>query len=586
MTSIVQPGTTPPSPPAAPSPPSKLKRYKDLALLFFKFGRSDVLKQTGLDAELEPQDEGPRTAPEAEELTATLERMGPTFIKLGQVLSTRSDLLPPAYLEALSRLQDNVQPITYAEVEQVVTEELGVRISKAFAEFEIEPLASASLAPVHRAALRDGRVVAGKVQRPGVREQVADDIAVLEKVAAALDKHTTAGKQYGFAGIIEEFKRSLVVELDYRKEAANLARLAANLAEFELIVVPRPVAGYSTGRVLTMDYVEGTKITDVSPLALQELDGERLVEAIFDAYLKQVFVDGFFHADPHPGNVFLTYAAPRSPDLSEAHSARIALLDVGMVARVSPRLQQHLLQLISAISEGQSDEVVDVGLRIAERLEHFDEAGFRRRVTDVVGSHQDASLEEMQIGRTFMTLASAAGETGVRFPQELTMLGKALLNLDLIGRTLAPTFDPNAAIRAKAATLLNRTLLKSLTTGNLLGAVIETKDLVTRLPSRLNRLLDAAADNKLGLKIDTGIDAAQLLVALQKVANRVAVGLVLAALIVGASILMQIPSSFRIFGYPGLGMLFFLFAAGGGVGLLVMTLTRDIHAKWTRKGRG
>jgi len=160
------------------------------------------------------------------------------------------------------------------------------------------------------------------------------------------------------------------------------------------------------------------------------------------------------------------------------------------------------------------------------------------------------------------------------------------LNLDLIGRTLAPGFDPNAAIRAKAATLLNRTLLKSLSTGNLLGAVIETKDLVTRLPARLNRLLDAAADNKLGLKVDTGIDAAQLLVALQKVANRVAVGLVLAALIIGASILMQVPSSFRILGYPGLGMLFFLFAAGGGVGLLVMTLTRDIHAKWSRRDRG
>lgn len=567
---------TRPATPAKPAKTGRLTRYKDLAVLFLKFGRSDVVKTAGLDIEVEP-DTPVGSAPDAQELAATLERMGPTFVKLGQLLSTRADLLPPPYLDALERLQDDVTPIAYEDVERVVEEELHVRISKAFARFDREPLAAASLAQVHRAALRDGHEVVVKVQRPNIREQVAEDLEVLAKVARALDAHTKVGERYHFTEIIEEFKRSLTVELDYRKEGGNLAKLGENLREFEKLVVPRPVADYTTSRVLTMDYIAGAKITEVSPLTLQEIDGDALAGELFDAYLKQIFVDGFFHADPHPGNVFLTDSITND---GTNEGRRVALLDVGMVGRLSPRLQESLLQMVLSISEGRSDETADIALRIAaERRENFDEKDFRRRVADIVGQHQDATLEELQIGRTFVTMAYNAGETGVRLAPELTMLGKTLLNLDVIGRTLAPGFDPNAAIRKNAARLLNRRLLKSLSPGNILSTVIETKDLITRLPARINRVLDAAADNKLGLKVDTGIDAAQLLVGLQKVANRITLGLVLAALIVGAAMLMRIETSFRIFGYPGLAMLFFLFAAGVGSWLLMHTLVHDVRSK-------
>ena len=197
-----------------------LKRYSEIAGLFWKYGRTDLARLPGLEEGL-PTGE-PVEAPKAEELAADLEKMGPTFIKLGQLLSTRADLLPPAYLEALSRLQDNVEPFPFEDVERIVTEELAVRISKAFAEFDHEPMASASLAQVHRALLRDGRQVAVKVQRPDIREQVMQDLDIFAEVAELADKHTDIGRRYQLPEIVDQFRRSLLRELDYQREAGHL----------------------------------------------------------------------------------------------------------------------------------------------------------------------------------------------------------------------------------------------------------------------------------------------------------------------------------------------------------------------------
>jgi ubiquinone biosynthesis protein len=542
-----------------------VKRYKDIAVLLMKYGRSDVVREAGWDAELEPS-KGTAlepASPKAEELASDLEAMGPTFIKLGQLLSTRPDLLPPPYIEALSRLQDNVAAFSYEELEQIVTEELGVRISKAFAHFSTEPLAAASLGQVHRATLRDGRQVVVKVQRPNIREQVMEDLASLAEIATVLDRRTKIGKKYHFSGLVEEFRKTLLNELDYRREAGNLTTLADNLADFELIVVPRPVLDYSTARVLTMDYIAGHKVDSLSPVALLEIDGEALAEALFRAYLKQIFVDGFFHADPHPGNVFIT------------DDGRIALLDLGMVDRIAPRLQEHLLQMVLAISEGRADEVSDIAIKIGETNEDFQEKEFRARVEDVVSQTQDATLGELQVGKVFLDMAKQAGETGIRMPPELTILGKALLNLDGIGRVLAPDFDPSASIQRNASKIMRQRMLKALSPGNIYAGLLEMKDLVTRLPSRVNKILDATASNRFGFKIDTGIDTGGLMGGLQTVANRITVGLVLAALIVGAAMLMQIPTSFTIWGYPGLAMLFFLAAASGGLALLFRIALTD-----------
>jgi predicted unusual protein kinase regulating ubiquinone biosynthesis (AarF/ABC1/UbiB family) len=546
--------------------PSHLRRYQALASLLVKYKRSGLAAAAAAESPNDREPPDPEFAKAAAELTHDLERMGPTFIKLGQLLSTRADFLPPAALDALARLQDDVEPFSFADVERIVAEELGVRISKAFADFDPRPLAAASLGQVHRATLRDGRPVVVKVQRPNIRDRVAEDLEAFEEVAAVLDKRTKAGERYRFGAMMEEFRKSLLAELDYRLEAQNLSSLADNLAQFDRIVVPRPIMDYTTHRVLTMEYVQGVKVTDLSPVALVELNGAELAEQLFHAYLTQVFVDGFFHADPHPGNVFITA------------DGRIALIDLGMVSRIAPRLQEHLLQLTIAVGEGRSDEAADVALKISDQDPSFDERTFRRRVADVVARHRDSVVEDIQVGKAFLDMARTAGESGIHPPPEFTMLGKALLNLDTIGRTIAPSFDPNASVRRNSTHILNRRLLKTLSPANVSNTVLETKDLITRLPARVNRILDEIADGQIGVKVDMGIDPEHIMQGLQKVANRVATGLVLAALIVGAAMMMRIPTSFTIFGYPGLAMIMFLAAAAGAFSLALVTL-RDVHGR-------
>jgi ubiquinone biosynthesis protein len=551
-----------------------LTRYKDIVLLLVKYGRSDLVKHAGL-ADAMPEGEalvpvGEESLPE--QLSADLERLGPTYVKVGQLLSTRADLLPPAFLEALTRLQDRVEPFPYADVEAIVTAELGVKISKAFAEFEKTPVAAASLGQVHRARLRNGRPVAVKVQRPGIQDQILKDLEVLAEIAESADEHTEAGQRFGFSGMLEEFRKTLLRELDYRLEARNLETLATNLAEFDRIVVPAPVEDYTTSRVLTTDYIRGQKVTSLHPVVQLDLDGDVLAEQLFRAYLKQILVDGFVHADPHPGNVFLT------------EDNQIALLDLGMVARISPSMQEKLLQVLIAISEGRGDEAATAGLKIGRPLAHFDEAEYRRQVTDLVAQSQGARMNQIQVGKVVLAFTRLCGQSGIRVPPELTMLGKALLNLDQIGRTLDPRFDPNAAIRSYAAEITRRRMLKALSPGHFLETALELKDFVQHLPGRVNKIMDLAASNSLQVGVDA-IDEKVLVEGFQKVANRITVGLILAALIVGAAMLMRVETSFRILGYPGLAMLCFIAAAGGGLTLVLSIVRSDIHRDKSPKKR-
>jgi predicted unusual protein kinase regulating ubiquinone biosynthesis (AarF/ABC1/UbiB family) len=296
-----------------------------------------------------------------------------------------------------------------------------------------------------------------------------------------------------------------------------------------------------------------------------ELDGERLADALFRAYLKQMLRDGMFHADPHPGNVFLV-------------NGKIALIDLGMVARVSPGLQDRLLQLLLAVSENRADDAAKTLLLIAERCDGADAAAFQRGVADIVAQHQELAPGRPQVGRAVLMLLKAASDNGVRMPPELAMIGKTLLNLDEIAYTLSPQFNPNAAIRRHAAEITEQQMARDLSLGSLFSAAVEAKNFVQHLPGRVNRILDRLADNEFEVKVDA-IDEARLMEGLQKVANRITLGLVLAALIVGAALLMSVPTPFQLFGYPGLAILLFLAAAAGGVVLAVSILANDIKAK-------
>ena len=542
--------------------PGQLKRYKDIAWLLVKYGRSDLLQGTHLEAELRPAPAPAESTSAAEELASDLEKLGPTFIKVGQLLSTRADLLPPEYLTALSRLQDQVEPFSFSEVERIVSSELGVRISKAFLSFESTPLAAASLGQVHRAVLRDGRPVAVKVQRPGIREQVIEDLDAFAGMAELLERHSEVGERYELGRTVEEFRRMILAELDYLREADNLAALRQALSEFDRIIVPAPIQDFTTSRVLTMEYVDSEKISALNPVARLDLDTRRLADQLFRAYLKQILLDGFFHADPHPGNMLVT------------RDGRLAIVDLGMVARIAPELQENLLKLLLAVSEGEGQRAARIASDIGRRTDGFDREQLERKIVELVGAYQGATIGQIQVGRVLLEVSRASADSGLRLPPELALLGKTLLNLDEIGRALDPSFDPNAAIRQNAADLLRRRMMKSVSPGSLAARLLEGKEFVEKLPGRVNRVLDQLAENQFRIKVDA-IEETVLIEGLQKIANRIAMGLVLAALIVGAALLMQVPTSFRIFGYPGLAMLFFLAAAAGGVVLIAAIVAGD-----------
>ena len=532
----------------------RLSRYADFAKFLAKYGRADV---AGTSSSVpNPLD--------AKELACDVERLGPTFVKLGQLVSTRTDLLQPAYAEALARLQDDVEPFPFADVARIVEDELGVRLSKGFAEFDERPLAAASLGQVHRAALRDGRAVAVKVQRPEVREQVALDLETLGQVATLLERFSSVSRNVDVHALLDQFRHTILAELDYEQEARNMTVLARSLRSVPAVVVPLPVHDYTSSRVLTMDYVPGTKITAVSPVEWTEVDARPLADALFRAYLQQILVDGFFHADPHPGNVLLT------PD------GRLGLVDVGMIGRLSTSLQERLFRLLLAIADGDDSDAAAVVVALGEPRDDMNETAMRRAVSELVAQQGHGPAHALNVGRVMIDLARCAYRFGLRLPAELPLLGKTLLNLHDIGQVLDPGYDVNGALRRHATALMRRRMTKSTSPTHWLPAVLGLRDLALRLPDRAGRILDSLAANDLRLKVEV-IDHGAILDGLQKVANRIALGAVLAAMIIGAAMLMQVRTAFTILGYPGLAMLLFLGAVAGGVWLAWTIVSSDVR---------
>jgi predicted unusual protein kinase regulating ubiquinone biosynthesis (AarF/ABC1/UbiB family) len=545
-------------------------RYAALGRLLLKHRGaplSGVGSGAGAASDLDLDDIAPdgstATEDDARQLVEELVRMGPTFIKLGQLLSTRADLLPPVYLEALSRLRDDVAPLEPGVAETVVEEELGVRISRAFARFEPQPIGSASLGQVHRATLRDGRPVAVKVQRPGIRRQVLEDIEVIGELADFLDRHSDRASRLGFAPMVEQFRRSLLDELDYRREAANQKVFGEILADWERIVVPQPVEDYTTSRVLTMDFVEGRSIDSLSPLRRTELDCAELADQLIGAYLQQVLVHGFFHADPHPGNVLLT------PD------QRLALVDLGMVAQLSPEVQEQLLRLLLAISSGDSSAAADAMERLGERLEDYDAVRMRAEVADLLLRYGSTTLGRLGAGRCLAGLALAASESGLRPGAELSMLAKALLNLDQVARTLDPDVQIDTIIESHAASIMRHRMAEGVRPARVMRSALDAAAFVEQLPNRLNKVLESLSEGRLKLRLE-GLDEASMLRGAQKMANRFVAGLMIAGFVVAAALFSISPRAATVWGYPVLTIVFLALAALTALWVGIGMLRRDL----------
>ena len=553
--------------------PRYLPRLAATVGLFTRYGLADFAKQQGLHGltdEVETPDGG-ASAEKAAALRCRLVELGPAYVKLGQLLSTRPDLLPPAYIRELTQLQDDVEPIGFEEIEGAVEEALGGRLSKLFASFDPEPLGSASLGQVHAAELRDGRPVVVKVQRPGIRDSLADDLAYFRELAAFLSAHTTAGARVDVIGVVQQLERALADELDYRIEARSGAAFRRSLAEFPRILVPRVIEAYSTERVLTTERVRGVKLDAISPLARLDYDFAPVVDELTRAYLKQITIDGFFHADPHPGNLFVLMPSSENPPTpSESRAAdrrltrraattplaqvnqeaeeaaapqpadldvKVALIDFGMTARLSLTLREQIVRLLMALADNRGDLAAETVIEIGHQLPGFDRAAFVHDIAALIARNYDLSVGDVQTGQVLFELIDTSFQRGLRLPAELTLLAKALFNLDAVTRALDSSYNPIETIRDFGNQIAAERTRREMNPRRVFQLAADSSSLLQALPRRLDVITQRMASNEFQTRIDVP-QIPLLLKGLQKVANRIFSGVVLAGLLVASAMLL------------------------------------------------
>lgn len=501
----------------------------------------------------------------AKEFADDIEALGPTFVKIGQTLSTRPDLLPRPYLDALERLQDEVEPVPFDAVQAQVEKELGAPLRKLFREFSEEPIGTASLAQVHAAQLPSGRRVAVKVQRPDLSAQIDADVASLRRLVAAGGVVGLAPGRYGFAEWLDEFQAAMLAELDYLQEAENLETFRSRLQDFPDILVPAPVWDYTSSRVLTMELATGIRVTDIPEVRRTEVDLSPLARGLGRAYLDQIFVHGLIHADPHPGNMLLT------------GDQQLVLLDLGMVAHVPPRLRDQLLKLVLATVEGRGEQAAEVFMHMGTRLEEFDEPRFTREISRKVSRFCHAEVGVESEGEVLLNMVRVAIDCGLKPPTELTMLAKTLLNLEGVMLALDREVSIKGILREHMEKLFRARAQASLDIGRMVTDALDVQELVREAPPRLSVLLRTLADNRFRVHI-AGLEESKLIEGIQKVANRITAGLISAAMIVGAALIMDIDAGPKLFGYPALALTMFLIAAVLGGCLVFASLMGDRKA--------
>ena len=590
--------------------PRYLPRLAATVGLFTRYGLKDFAKRQGIEglaaeeAEEHPSGNGDGVVERARAFRKRLVELGPAYIKLGQVLSTRPDLLPEPYIRELEHLQDDVDPLTFEVVEETIEKELGARISKLFGEFNPEPLGSASLGQVHEATLRDGRAVVVKAQRPGIRESLADDIEFFREFARFLADHTRAGQRIDLVGIIQQLEMALLDELDYRVEARNAAAFRRELAGYPRLLIPRVIEAYTSEKVLTMERIRGIKIDDIPKVSRVEHDFGALAEEFAKGYLKQITIDGHFHADPHPGNVFVVMpgshnpwtpaevvagnrraqmrpavtplskmeqeareeAVQEAPTIPSPDEPKLAMIDFGMTARLSTTMRDQIVRLLLDIADNKGDDAAETLIELGQVSERFDRQEFVRAVASLVGRNYDLDIGEIEAGTLLYEMLNISFAHGLMLPAELTLLAKALFNLDAVTRALDPTFSPITTIREFSSRIANERAKREMSLSRIFQVATQTSDLISALPHRLDLLSQKLAANEFAIKLESP-QVHLLLRGMQKIANRVFSGLVLGGVVVASAMLLP---HRRTLGTTG-----FIIAALIGLYMVVSILVQD-----------
>ncbi len=543
-----------------------MNRYREIASALIRHGFGFIVEGTELFQALSLPARLFRGVREierksvGERLRYVIQELGPTFVKLGQIASTRSDMLPADIVAELAKLQDQVEPFPYAVVEQIVASELGARIGDLFDEFEPRPLAAASIGQVHRARLLTGERVAVKIQRPGIAPAIRTDLEILRNLASIAEARFEWARRYQLQAMIAELSRALLQELDYQIEGRNTDQIARQFQRARSVRVPAIHWKQTSKRVLVMEYLEGVKVNERERLVRDGVDLKALAERILNALFRQMFVEGFFHADPHPGNLLVM------PD------GAVAFIDFGMVGRMSETMKESFSDLIIALMRQSTDGILRAVLRMGLVPDDMPMDELRRDVEDLRTKYYGVPFSEMSLGEAVNDLLDTARRHNIRIPTDFLLLGKALLTVEGVVVALDPDISIVSLAEPFGLRLLRERFRPERLAASLWRDATEYGDLLAKLPKQANELMNVVKNGQARLEISVP-ELDVFLRKLDRISNRLsfsvvmlAISIVMAGLIVGSSLsrqpglLLNVPAIIIGFGIAMAMLAWLLFA--------------------------
>lgn len=487
-----------------------------------------------------------------------LEELGPTFIKLGQILSTRPDLIPLGFCKEFEKLQDEVPTFEYEKVEEQIKNELKRPVNKIFNDFSPEPKAAASLAQVHLAELKTGEKVVVKVQRPNIKRIITADLEILYGLAKLAEKHIEETRIYNLVGVVDEFKKTILKEIDFTAEAKNIDRFQRNFKDDNTVYIPRMFRDLSTRRILTIEKIEGIKVTDVEGIEKLGLDRKQLAVNGANAVLKQIFIHGFFHADPHPGNIFVL------------DNNRIVFLDYGMVGRIDEETKAQIASILTAVVERDASEATEAFMAMGA-IEEVDVKKLNLDLTDLMERYYGIPLKELGMGQFLVDIVDIVSQNKIKIPPDLFPLAKALITVEGIGRRLDPEFNMTVQTKPFVEKLIKQKYSPKRIAKEIRKFAKALYGFTSSLPKDFSSILSKIKKGTLRIEFEhRGLE--NLISQMDKVSNRIAFSVIIAALIVGSSIIMQTNKGPLFLGFPVLGTFGFLIAGVMGLWLAIAIL--------------
>jgi len=520
-----------------------IKRYRQIVRVLFKYGFDNLLAYLSLTEvvtrwrRMLRRETVLAELSQAERMRMALEELGPTFIKLGQFLSTRSDIIPPNYIKEFSKLQDSVPPFSFDEVVAEIHREFGRDISDLFSSFDQVPIAAASIAQVHRARLLTGEEVVVKVRRPEIQVQVETDIEALMLLAMVAERHIPNSEIYDPTGQVRELSRTLRREMDLSLEGRTIERFATNFANDRTLYFPKVHWSLTSKGLLTMEYIEGIKVSDTDALLRAGMDLKLIAKRGADAFVRMVLEHGFFHGDPHPGNVLIL------PDNV------ICLLDFGMTGRIDPFLKGYLTDILLAILRRDVEEVINLLIYSGDITDSINLRSLRRDLSEFIDKYYELSLQELEVGHLLFDFTDIITSYRIKFHPDLLLLAKAFVTVEGMGRMLDPDFDMTLHLRPMMEKEI-RERLSPKSALKYMGTNINSYvNLIKTLPKDLKEILNRINRDKFKIDLEhRGLD--RFIRELDKSINRLSSSMIIAALIVGSSIVMQIGKGPLLLGFP------------------------------------